>query len=76
MSFSLTKVKRAKSLLLISVLDRVKSLSTRIFHKIIGFFNFVFELCPYFKSFLRMWSNQLKVKSVQSTLSHLQSPPE
>ena len=54
-SFSVTKAKCVKSLPFISVLDRVKSLSACLFHKIIGFFNFVFELCPYFKLLLRIW---------------------
>ena len=57
---SLTEAKREKSLLFLSVFDKINSISFHFLHRLEGFFNFIFELVPYFKSFLHIWFNQLK----------------
>ena len=68
--FSLTEAKRAKSLLFLSVLDKINFISVHLLGRLIGFFNF--ELVPYFKSFLRIWFNQLKsCKSSRLKFSHV-----
>ena len=58
--FSLTKAKRAKCMLFLSILNKINSISVRLLYWFLGFFNFICELVPYFKSFLWIWHNQLK----------------
>ena len=58
--FNLTVAKRAKCMLCLYFLDKINSISVRLFHRLLGFFNFIFELVPCFKSFLRIWYNHLK----------------
>ena len=57
--FSLTEAKCKKSLLFLSVLDKINSVFVHILQCLIGFHNFIFELVSYF-SLLRTWFNQLK----------------
>ena len=58
--FSLTKAKRAKCMLFLSVLNKIHSFSVGLSYRFLGFFNFICELVPYLKSFLWIWHNQLK----------------
>ena len=46
---------------MLACLERFTSISVRLLRKLCGFFNFVFELVPFFKPYIRPWYNQLKI---------------
>ena len=57
----LTEEKHSKFLRFLHCLEHFSSISVRLFSKMIGLFNFALELSPLFKSYLRVWYNQLRV---------------
>ena len=60
-SFRISDQKRAKGLLILKVLERSRSVSVRSLQKVLGFYNFLCELVPYFRSFFRVWYSQLRI---------------
>ena len=53
--FSLTQDKLFKCWLIVKCLSRLRSIRVKLLQRIVGFLNFVFQLFPFGRSFIRPW---------------------